>query len=165
MAGWAASFSAIVAAVGLVFLILLYAGFVPGAESLQIFGPLNDLCIIVQYVLALPIAFAFHQMLKQSAPQLSRIALLIYFIGVTGIVVFQALLLTGVMTFNQQVLYASIFLLIAGVWVFVASRALRKIGAVSMSQALIVFAALYIGYPFWAYRVGQQLRAKANWPA
>ena len=34
-------------AFGVLFLVLLYIGFLPGLESLQIFGPINDVCVLI----------------------------------------------------------------------------------------------------------------------
>ena len=159
-AAWGASLGAVVSAFGIVCLGLLYVGFLPHAEGLRRFGPLNDICIVVQYILALPIVVAFHRMLRPHSPRLRLIAMLIALVGIVGVVVFQSLLLTGVMPFLEQVAYASASLLMVGVWIVIIGFVGRRAGLLSISVATIILGALYIGYPLWAYRVGQRLRSE-----
>src|SRR3990170_3920208 len=118
-AGWSAYMGAVVSAFGIAFLVLLYVGFFTGAEGLLKFGPLNDICIIIQYVLALPIVVAFHSLLSPQSPRLSLFAMLVAQVGILGVVVFQSLLITGVMAFQEQVVYASTSMLIVGVWIVI----------------------------------------------
>jgi len=157
VAGWSAYVSAVVSAFGIVFLLLLYVGFFGGKESLLIFGPLNDICNIVQYTLALPIAVAFHRLLRDRSPGLSLVAMLIAVVGIVGVVVSQFLLITDVMSISEQLAYASASLLIVGVWIVITGFLGRRSGRLQISVAVIILGALYIGYPLWAYRVGQQL--------
>ena len=72
---WCAFLSGFVSIIGIVFLIAFF-GF--GAPT----GRLNDIAVIVQYALMLPIAFAMYQILKPNSPGLSLAVLLI---GVPGI--------------------------------------------------------------------------------
>lgn len=157
VAGWCAFLSAIVAAVGIVFLLLLYVGFFTGSEGLLRFGPLNDFCIIVQYLLALPIVVAFHRILSPQSPRIAILASLIASVGIVGVVIFQYLLIAGAMTFEEQVGYASASLLVIGVWILITSTVARRDGLLNINLGVAVVGALYLGYPFWAYRVGQRL--------
>jgi hypothetical protein len=154
-----ANISAAVSAVGIVFLLLLYVGFFANAESLLVFGPLNDLFIIIQYVFAVPIAVALHRLLKTQSPGMSLVALVTAFVGFAGVIVFQLLLLTGVMDFTEQVVYASTFILVVGVWIVITSYIGRRSGNLHIGIPTMILGALYLGYPLWAYRVGQQLVA------
>jgi len=156
-AGWSAYMGAVVSAFGIAFLVLLYVGFFTGAEGLLKFGPLNDICIIIQYVLALPIVVAFHRLLSPQSPRLSLFAMLVAQVGILGVVVFQSLLITGVMTFLEQVAYASTSMLIVGVWIAITGFLGRRLGLLNISVGPIILGALYVGYPLWAYRVGQRL--------
>jgi hydrogenase-4 membrane subunit HyfE len=85
------------------------------------------------------------------------VALLIGVFGIVGFVVFQALLITGVMSFSEQIGYVSASALIFGVWIVITGFLGRRSGRLHNSVAVIILGALYIGYPLWAYRVGQQL--------
>ena len=55
-AGKIAYAGAVVSTLGIVFLVALYVGLFTGTESLLIFGPLNDIFVLIQYALALPVA-------------------------------------------------------------------------------------------------------------
>ena len=157
VAGWAARASAVVAAVGVVFLLLLYVGILTGAKGLLPFGPANDVCVIVQYLLALPVALALHRLLRRHAPTASRVATLAALVGAFGVTLFQSLLLAGALAFEQQIVPASLSVLLMGIWIVVAGGIGRRSGELPTSRASIVGAALYFGYPLWAWRVGSQL--------
>lgn len=159
-AGRSAYVSSAVSAIGIVFLMLLYVGFFANVELLLVFGPLNDVLIIVQYLFALPVAVALHRILKHQSAGLSLVAMLVAFVGIGGAVVFQLLLITGVMTFSEQVVYASTFILVVGVWILITGFMGRRSGELRLSIPAIILGALYFGYPLWAYRVGQQFLAE-----
>ena len=156
-AGRSALVSSAVSAIGVVSLVLLYVGFIANVESLLIFGPINDALIIVQYALALPVAVAMHRILKPRSPKPSLVGMLVAFVGIGGVIVFQLLLLTGVMSFSEQIVYASTFLLVIGVWIVITGFVGRGSGGFGFSIPTIVLGASYLGYPLWIYRVGRYL--------
>jgi hypothetical protein len=154
--------SAIVAAIGVLFLVLMYADFLTPAKGLRVFGPLNDACVLVQYALALPIVVALHRLLTQHSPHLRVLALIFEVGGAAGTIVFQAVLLSGLLPFRQQVLYAAASLLVVGIWVLTTGVMGRRSGILQGSVPLLVLAAPCFGYPIWAYRLGQQLRQRVS---
>ena len=160
VAGWSAYVSAVVSAFGIVFLVLLYVGYFAGAEGLLRFGPLSDICGLIQYAFALPIVVAFYRILRPQAPGLSLVAMLIGVIGIVGFVMFQALLITGVMSFSEQIAYVSASGLIIGVWIVITGFLGRRSGRLHLSVPVIILGALNFLYPLWAYRVGQQLLSR-----
>jgi hypothetical protein len=162
VAGRSARASSVVAAIGIVFFVLLYVGIFTGSKGLLLFGPANDVCVLVQYVLALPVVFALHRILWRHAPGRSLVAVWVAVVGVLGVVVFQTLLLTGTLSFEQQILPASISVLLVGVWILVAGRVGRESGELPASIASIIGGALYFGYPLWVLRVGRQLLEAAD---
>jgi len=162
LAGTAALLSAAVAAVGVVFLVLMYVGFLTPVKGLLALGPLNDVCVLVQYALALPVVGALDGMLAPLGSVRRHLLFAAGMMGCLGAVVFQALLLLGVMSFQEQVGYAAVSVLLAGLWVVLASIAARRFGALHVSSAVLIGAGLYFGYPVWAFRVSQQLRARAS---
>lgn len=157
VASKAAYGSAVVAAIGVLFLLLMYAGFITSAKRLLIFGPFNDVCVLLQYALALPLVLAFHRLPVRVSPGLRIVALIVGLSGMLGAIVFQALLLAGLMSFQEQFVYATVSVLLVGVWILIAGLVARRNSLGGMTVRLSVFAALYFGYPFWAYRVAQQL--------
>ena len=75
------------------------------------------------------------------------------------VVLFQSLLLLGAMPFRVQMPLASVSILVIGAWLLTTGVWARRAGTLRASTMLLILAALYFGYPFWAYRVAQQLSA------
>lgn len=156
----AAQLSAAVAAVGILFLILMYVGLATRTRQLLVFGPLNDVCVLVQYALALPVVGALDRRLTALAAPQRRWLLALGLLGCGAAVVLQGLLLLGIMSFREQVGYASAAVLLAGVWTALAGLAARRHKVLDVNTRLLVGSALYFGYPLWAFRVSQQLRTR-----
>lgn len=162
IAGRTAFASAVIAAIGVVCLVLLYIGLLTPAKGLLLFGPMNDICVLVQYALALPTVLALHRVLRSDAPRLSLCSTIVAITGIVGVVVFQALLLLGLMSFRAQVGVASASVLLVGCWIVMTWAIGRRRGVVPSGVMVTLFAALYFGYPVWIYRVGRLLRAEAG---
>jgi hypothetical protein len=156
-AGWCSIASGIVSFIGIVFLIVMFIGFSTNNIGLQRYGTLNDICIIIQYLLTLPIMLALHQHLKVHAPVLSRAAMLIGIAGILAVVVLQWLLVTGVLTFEEQVGPVMIALLMVGIWLVITGYLGRSIGNMPRGLLMSVLAAFYLGYPIWAIWLGRLL--------
>ena len=157
IAGWAALASSVVSAIGVVFIVLLYAGVFSGAKELLAFGPANDVCVVVQYLLASPVVVALDRILRWHAPRAGRVATLAAVLGIFGVTLFQSLFLAGALSFERQILPASVSVLLTGVWIVIAGAIGRRSGELPASRTMIVAAALYFGYPIWVWRVGRQL--------
>jgi hypothetical protein len=153
--------SALVGSVGIVCLVLLYVGLLAPAKKLLIFGPLNDICVLVQYALALPTVLALHRVLRTEAPKASLCAMIAATVGIAGVVVFQGLLLLGLMSFRAQVGGASASVLLVGCWIVMTWAIGRRRGVVPTSPILTLVAALYFGYPVWINSVGKRFRQTA----
>ena len=79
LGGWSASVSGTIAAVGLV---LWFARFAfPGGPI----GWFNDLLVMIQYALALPIAIVLHAVFSRYSPGLSCLALIVGVAGMLGV--------------------------------------------------------------------------------
>ncbi len=160
IAGWCAIASGIVAVIGIGFLIAMSIGFIADNRALQRFGTLNDICIIIQYGLALPITLALHQHLKAHAPILSRAAIGIGITGMIAVGVLQFLLIVGVLTFEEQVGPVIVALLVIGVWLLMTGYLGRSAGKPSSSLVLSLLARFYLGYPIWAFWLGRDLLSR-----
>lgn len=154
----AAFLSSVVAALGVLFLVVMYLGFLIPAKALLVFGSLNDLCVLAQYALALPVVVALDEVLAPLSAWHRRVILVIGLLGCLGAVCFQALLLLGVMSFRQQVGFASLSVLLAGLWAVLATLGVRRLRPFPASTALLVATGLYFGYPLWSLRVSRVLR-------
>ena len=97
MAGWCAYASGIVSIFGIVFLVAFFTTFIGPL------GTLNDISVIIHYTLTLPIALVLRQLLQPHGPVLSLVAMLLGIVGMVAAIVLQVLLVTGVLSFTQQV--------------------------------------------------------------
>lgn len=154
---WYIYASGVVSLIGIVFLVVFYIGFLNGSEALQTFGPLNDICIIIQYLLILPVLPVLYRLFRDDAPVLSIAAMLIGVAGIIAVVVLQVLLVTGVLTFEQQVGPVSIALLVVGLWILSTGSLGRSSGKLPGGLAVSILAMFYVGYPFWAFWLGRRL--------
>jgi hypothetical protein len=143
--------SGVVSIVQLALLGLFYAQGAP-------FGTLNDVAVVVQYVLALPLILALHKLLHRSAPTASAIALWLGLGGILAIVVLQALLIAGVLSFAQQVgpVSAALFLLFGGSLLTFGYLG-RSLKVLPNSMLMSILGWTYFGYPIWAFWLGSRL--------
>jgi hypothetical protein len=149
-AGWCAYASGIVSIFGIVFLV---AFFTLGG----LFGPLNDIAVIVQYVLMLPIAFVLQQLLRPYGQGLSLFGMLIGIVGMLGVIILQFLLVIDALPFSQQIIMVVPAFLVVLAWFVMNAHLGRSSNLVPNSMLLTVLAGLYIGYPLWGYSLGRRL--------
>ena len=151
VAGWCAYASGIVSIFGILFLVAFFTTFIGPL------GTLNDIAVVIQYGLMLPIAVALHQALRPHGPTLSLVALLLGVAGMIAVIVLQVLLVANVLPFDQQIGMVSAGFLVVLAW-FVMVRYLGRSSAIlPKSMLLYVLAGLYFGYPFWAFSLGRRL--------
>ena len=121
------------------------------------FGPMNDVVTIFHFALSIPAAVTLHRYFRVVEPRLSRTALGANLVGVGVVVVFQTLLVTGVMTFLESLGYVLIGGILFGAWILMVGKMGRATGILPLSRRLSVLAVLYVGYPVWAVMVGRFL--------
>lgn len=151
LAGWSAYVSGVISIFGIVFLVAFFAGV--GGE----FGTLNDIAVIIQYVLMLPIAVAFWRYLRPDNEQLSYIAFLIGLVGILTVIVLQVLLVANLIPFEAYILIVSAGFLVATVWFVITGIVGRSADKLPNGLVLDILAGLYVGYPIWAFRLGNRL--------
>jgi hypothetical protein len=157
LAGLASVASAAIAAVAVILLMLMFGAFSLGATSAgQTVGAINDVLTLVAYLLAAPGVLATGAILRHRRPVLVSIGVLMAIGAIAVVVVLQWQLVSGVLTFDQQIGPVSVAFLILGAW-FVLSAHIG-VGLLPYGVGIGVSAALYIGYPVLAYRLGQSLR-------
>jgi hypothetical protein len=151
LAGWCAYASGVACIFGIVFLVLFFGG------AGGMFGTLNDIAVIVQYVLALPIVFAIQRLQRPQGTKLNRIATLIGLTGMLIVILLQTLLVTDVLPFSQQVgpVIGGFMVILA--WFVLSAHIGRDNEDVPSNMTLAVFSGLYIAYPFWAFSLGRRL--------
>jgi hypothetical protein len=162
---WSAYASGTVAAVGVPLLIAMYAVILrygPQHPAIERFGIPNDVCVLAQYALAVPIAVGLHRHNRARAPLLSLTVTTLGIGAMTSIVVLQAMLIAGVIPFEEQVVYISIAMLILAIWFLVVARLGRSSGLLSgRTTPMGLLGASYFGYPIWAFWLARQLQARA----
>ena len=151
VAGWFAYASGVVSVFGVVFFVGMLA--VKGP-----FGRLNDIFVMIQYLMALPIPLTLHRLLRTRAPVLSKVALLSGMVGMMAVVVLQFLLIAGVLSFEEQVgpvMFAMIVMV--GAWLVITGYLGRSTGKLPHSLLVSIVAVPYFGYPVWAFWLGRHL--------
>jgi len=150
--------SGVFSAFGVAFLVPMYTSFAIGATSIGLVsGRINDVLIMIAYLLAIPSVFALHELLRPRWPTLSRVLLVVGIGAIIAIVILQALLVAGVLTFEEEVGPVLIALLVLGVWFIATGYLGRSIGVLPRGARMGVLAATYIGYPIWAIWLGRRL--------
>ena len=154
--------SGVIGGVGLVFLVGMFAAFAAGQQSLGMtLGFVNDVTGVVTLPLAVPAIVVLHDRLRPSAGRTGDL-LLVLAIGATiAIVVLQVLLVTRVLTFEQQIGPVSIAFLALAAWFIASGRLAARAGILPHGTRLGVVAAAYVGYPLWAFRLAGALRGAA----
>ena len=145
--------SGIAATAGLIVLFIFYSDI----NSLGQFGTLNDIAVIVQYTLMLPIAITLYQLLRPIDPRRARNHLIIGLAGMLTVILLQLLLVLNVIPFYAQIGPVIIAFLVVLAW-FLLNRDLgRDTGILPQGLTLTIFAGLVFGYPIWSYKLGRHL--------
>jgi hypothetical protein len=146
VAGWAAFLSVAAYLLGLVTFIL----FVATGD----FGPLADLPSLFWVAFTIPVALALHVILRSQGPALSLAAATIGILGQVVVAIFQALLITHTLTYEQQSPIVITAAGAVGIWPLLAmSLALRgKVFPVGLIWAGLIAGVglLLLGVGYWA---------------
>ncbi len=152
-------------AVGIVFLVLMFVSFGLGARSAgMVFGWINDVLVMLSYLLAAPAALALRTLLRSRAPVLGTLVALVGLGSIGAIVILQLLLVVGALTFEAQIGPASIAFVGLAVWFLLTGLLGRSSGVLPHGLRDGLLAATYIGYPVWAYSVGRRFLRLADLP-
>lgn len=143
--------SAVVGLIGILFLLAFYATFI------NALGTVNDLCIAAQYMLMLPLPVTLHRLSGANSP-VSAAAAVVGTAAMLAVIVLDYVFLAGWLTFEQQVVPISIAMLIGGIWLVIASLQFRVTTSLGRELAVSIPAALYLGYPLWAFLLWRRLR-------
>ena len=157
--GGIAILSGIISAIGVVFIIAMFVFFATPNKDLGLtFGMLNDICVALQYLLALPVALALYRILVSYNPALIRMATITGIVALLITVGLQLLLIFKVLTFEQQVPWVSLAMILGvGSWLVITGLVARSTNRLPNSLLMSILAVPYVGYPVWAFWLGQQL--------
>jgi hypothetical protein len=150
---WCAYISGVVSIFGIAFLVLFFAG--AGGW----FGTLNDIAVIIQYILMLPIAVTLQRYLRPDNERLSRAAFVIGLAGMLTVIALQSLLVANLIPFQVYIVIVSVGFLVATAWFVINGIVGRAAGKLPGGLVLDILAGLYVGYPIWAFLLGRRLMA------
>ena len=158
-AGGFAMVSGIISAIGVVFLITMFILFATPLKELGLtFGLLNDICVALQYLLTIPIAFALCRIILPYNPGWIRIATLAGIAAMLVIIGLQLALIFEVLTFQQQGFWVSLAMIVGvGSWLVITGLVARSTGRLPNSVVMSAVAVPYVGYPVWAFWLGRHL--------
>ena len=160
-AGRFAIASGIIASIGVVFLIAMFVFFATPLKSLgATFGMVNDICIAIQYLLAIPIALALRQILLPYNPTLIRVATVEGIVMMLVVVGLQLALIFGLLPFEKQVVWVTLAMLVGiGAWLLITGLVARSSGRFPNSLLMSSLAVPYVGFPLWAFWLARHLLA------
>ncbi len=158
--------SAGVAALGIVFITIMFGAFATNARPTALaFGWLNDLMVLVSYLLAVPLVLALHVVFRHRGVAtgpggfaLATVAV----VALAAVVVLQGLLVAGRIAFEDEVVPASVAILAFGAWLVIAGWLASRAGIVTRGARMGLVGASYLGYPLWAVWAGRTLRSIAD---
>lgn len=165
VAGYLAVLSGIVGVAMVGTLIAMYALFAigPGARATALkVGWINDVLAIVVYGMALPVVPAVHSIVRETGPTRSVLLAIVGAGALVASIVLQWLLVTGALTFEQQILPVSVALLTLGAWMVTTGVLARSMGFLPHGLRNGVLGAFYVGYPLWAIDLGRRLLARSR---
>jgi hypothetical protein len=151
----------IISAIGVALLIAMFALFAAHRTELgNRVGMLNDICVALQYLLTIPIALTLYQILSAYRPSLIRVATILGIAFMLVVFILQLLLIFKVLTFEQQVLWVSLAMIVGvGFWLIVTGLVARSTNRLPNSLLMSILAVPYLGYPVWAVWIGLHLLA------
>jgi hypothetical protein len=155
--------SGVIGAVGVVFLGGMFTAFAAGAQQLgERLGWINDVLVLVSYALLLPSVVAARARLLPFSPRLANVTTGIGLAGLAAVALAQAMLVTGLVTFEQQIGFVSLFFVALGAYFVPVGWAGKASGALRVGPWTGLAATLYVGTPLWAIRLGRQLLDEAG---
>lgn len=157
LAKWCLPISAVTATVGLLFLIIFFAGF-------PAFGPLNDLAVIAQYILMLPLLSLTRRCLKTPSRAAGALITVLGLAGMLAVIALQGLLVFGILPFRRQIVLVIPAFLLVTAWFVLVERLGSRDAPVPEGTTLAVLAGLVIGYPIWALDFYRRLSAPQEQP-
>lgn len=143
-AGWFAYASATVWSLQLLFLGLFYTVGKP-------FGLLSDIANVIMVLLILPYALALHKIYQPGTATFSLVALLAAIIGIVSVALGSALLVFGIIDFQQSVIPTLIGLGFIGIWLMGSNYLSQANGAfpgalvilgIAVGSGLVLLAAI-----------------------
>jgi hypothetical membrane protein len=142
------------AAAGVIGIVYLVGFFASGVGEL---GTANDVAVIAQYLLMIPMALALHRAISQHGTVVMPVALAVGVAGMIGVAALQGLLVANVLALEIYLVVVNIAFIVVLGWLLTLKRGARG-SVMPESTALTLLAGLYVAYPFWALVAARRLR-------
>jgi len=166
LAGRLTYLSGVLGAIGIGFLVAMFASFAAGAKPAGMaFGWVNDILVLLSYLLTAPAVLALRPLLRPLAPILSFVLAGVGLVSIGAIVLLQGLLVIGTLTFEEQIGPVSIVYLGLAVWFVLTGYLGRTSGILPHGVRMGLLGATYVGYPIWAFWMSGQLLRPVAPPA
>ncbi len=157
LAALCAGVSAVVSAFGILFLLAFFAGL--GGQ----YGTLNDIAVILQYVLMLPIAYVLWRFVLSKDKEHNLLSFLVGLGGMATVIWLQSLLVGDRIEFGTYIMIVSAGFLLTIFWFVLNGQMGRKqYNDWPTSVGLDILAGLFFGYPFWAWKMKKWFKAQAG---
>ena len=154
--------SAAFGAVGVAFLAGMFGAFALGGRSLGMtLGLVNDCLVLASFPLIAPAMLTLRARLRPQAPRVIDLATLVGLAAVAAIVVLQAMLVRGDLTFEEQIGWLSIAFVAFDAWLLVVGWVGRRSGLLPGGITMALVGATYVGYPAWALWAARHLSGGA----
>jgi len=158
LAGGLTYLSGVLGALGIGFMIAMFVSFAADAKPAGMaFGWVNDVLVLLSYLLTAPAVLALRSLLRPRAPILSGVLTVVGLVSIGAIVLLQGLLVIGALTFEEQIGPVSIVYLGLAVWFVLTGYLGRTSGILTNGVRMGLLGATYIGYPIWAFWMSRQL--------
>jgi hypothetical protein len=141
-------------------LLAMYGGFALGPDARPTalrLGTINDALAIVVYGLLLPVVPVMHELVRETGATRSLVIAVVGAVGIVVTMVLQWLLVTGALTFQQQIVPVSVALLTVGAWMVGTGLLARRAGVLPNGLRNGLLGASYVGFPMWAFGLGRRL--------
>lgn len=157
-AAWSVRVSGVISVVGIAFLVGMFSAFAAGDRSMGMqLGLVNDTLVLLTYLLTAPTVLVLAALTPIRSQILALVVPSMGLAGIAWVVVWQALLIGGAVTFEQQIGLLAIGYWVLGAWFIVAGHLATRAGLVQRGGWMGLVAATYVGYPVWAIWMGRRL--------
>lgn len=163
-AAWTVRLAGVLGAVGIVFLVGMYAAFAMDAPRTAMpLGWINDVLVLVSYLLLAPSVVAIHALTRPSAPAAAAIVAGLGLAGIAWVVLLQGLLVGGALTFEQEIGPVALGYLALGAWFVAGGWMVGRSGAFEPEGFkrggwMGLVGASYLGFPIWAFWIRRRFR-------
>jgi hypothetical protein len=153
--------SGLIAAIGIGFLIAMFTAFAVGAgDTARVVGRINDVCVLVSYLLCVPSVIAMATILRPRGAVVNALLAGLGLGSIAAIVVLQWLLVSEALTFEEQIGPVSVAIWGLGAWFILTGSLGSRSGSLPRGGRMGILAATYVGYPIWALWFGRILRSE-----